>query len=306
MDKNKEMLQLLLNRKAFAQIKLESLNYEGNVEVRSIDNENYIYLRKRVAGRNEAILVDKYNDELFFTLKNKQVEYKNLSIEIKKIDNELKILGLLDKNLPSNVISTLDYLKKNYENILCNFLLLENITLNNRTIKEVISKQNYRGVRFSDRTKVLSIIKVFEYITDKYQLLMPTNYFALKFINQILQEGFYNDDISDFSSKDKLKSHSYIENEEKIVRDIERLVQSIEPPIEVSIKLFCYCIKLESYSYISIILFINLYLISKGEGLICIPRNEINTFKRNIIDFKTNNNSKNLSSFLKSVCWKKQ
>ena len=51
------------------------------------------------------------------------------------------------------------------------------------------------------------------------------------------------------------------------------------------------------------VIFANHYLISKGKGLIVIPTDKIEEYKKLLIDFYESNNNKIIFNFLKEKCY---
>ena len=48
---NIEMIQKLLKDKADLQAKINISSFDGSIEIKVVNNEKYIYVRKRVAGK---------------------------------------------------------------------------------------------------------------------------------------------------------------------------------------------------------------------------------------------------------------
>ena len=60
--------------------RLNLIPYDGSIEIKDRDGIKYIYIRKRVLGRNTSTYVGSYSDELFASISKllKDVkEYKN-------------------------------------------------------------------------------------------------------------------------------------------------------------------------------------------------------------------------------------
>ena len=53
------------------------------------------------------------------------------------------------------------------------------------------------------------------------------------------------------------------------------------------------------------IIFANHYLISKGKGLLAVPYELVPEFKKILIDYYEENDTKSIKNFLKDKCWRK-
>ncbi len=49
--------------------------YDGSIEIKDRDGQKYIYIRKRILGRNTSTYVDSYSDELLTYAINSAILY---------------------------------------------------------------------------------------------------------------------------------------------------------------------------------------------------------------------------------------
>ncbi len=73
-----EQIQNILRTRAELRAKLALIPYDGTVEIKSISEKKYIYVRKRVAGRVSSKYVDPFSDELYNLLLRNSKEAKEL------------------------------------------------------------------------------------------------------------------------------------------------------------------------------------------------------------------------------------
>ena len=71
-------LQELLTLKADLQSRMRLIPFDGSVEVKPRGAEKFIYVRKRVAGKNTSVFIDKYSDELFALMTRQAIELRTL------------------------------------------------------------------------------------------------------------------------------------------------------------------------------------------------------------------------------------
>ena len=60
---NIEVIQKLLNEKADIQAQINVSTFDGSIEVKIVNDQKYIYVRKREAGKYKSTYVDKYSEE---------------------------------------------------------------------------------------------------------------------------------------------------------------------------------------------------------------------------------------------------
>lgn len=62
---NFDRIQKLLNEKADLQAQIKVSAFDGSIEVKTVNSEKYIYVRKKVAGRNKSTYINRYSEKLY-------------------------------------------------------------------------------------------------------------------------------------------------------------------------------------------------------------------------------------------------
>ena len=78
MENNYAVIEELLTQKADYQARLKLLPYDGTPEVKELNGNKYIYIRKRVASRLTSEYADVYSDELYQLLLRNAREARDL------------------------------------------------------------------------------------------------------------------------------------------------------------------------------------------------------------------------------------
>ena len=107
MEKSKSLTDLLQKR-AELSAKLSLILYEGSIEIKTRNNNKYIYLRKKTLNKNSSIYIDKYSDELFSSISSLLLQAKFLKKEIAKINHQLAVFGFSELELPPRVVLNVD------------------------------------------------------------------------------------------------------------------------------------------------------------------------------------------------------
>lgn len=79
-----DKIQELKHYKADLQARLRLIPYDGNPEIKTIDNKQYLYIRKRVGGRNTSTYVDVYSETLHQLLLKNSKERRELEKNLEK------------------------------------------------------------------------------------------------------------------------------------------------------------------------------------------------------------------------------
>ena len=83
-------IQRLLNEKADLQAQI---NISGSIEVKTVNDQKYIYVRKREAGKYKSNYIDKYSEELYALAVNQSQQIRAVKKQLRKIEKDLAKLG---------------------------------------------------------------------------------------------------------------------------------------------------------------------------------------------------------------------
>lgn len=77
-------IQELLEQRAEITARLNLIPYDGSIEIKDRDGQKYIYIRKRVLGRNTSTYVGPYSDDLFASIAKLLKEAKGYKNRLEK------------------------------------------------------------------------------------------------------------------------------------------------------------------------------------------------------------------------------
>ena len=89
MKNNFQTMQALLREKAEFQARLNLIPYDGTVEIKTVSEKKYLYIRKRIVGKVTSSYVGPYSDDLYQVLLKGVKDAKDLRKSIRKIEKEL-------------------------------------------------------------------------------------------------------------------------------------------------------------------------------------------------------------------------
>ncbi len=303
-------IQELLQERAEVASRLKLITYDGSIEIKSVSENRYIYIRRRILGKNESIYVGKYSDELYSLLLRQTKEAKELKKRIKAIEKQLAILGYTEGELSSDVLLNLDFARANVKSLIYDQAVLEGVSTTFPQTETIIDNGIVHGVTASDVQKILNLKHAWEFILDKNVIASPSDYYLLSHIAKLVNEGFF-----EYGGKIRfvpvsIGGSSYIPPIPDEIDVKERLtkIQSTDlSHIDTAIELCLFCMKTQIFNdgnKRAAVIYANHYLISRGGGLIIIPEKDVPEFKHKLIDYYEGKDEDEIKRFMKEKCHK--
>lgn len=102
-------IQRLLNEKADLQAQINISAFDGSIEVKTVNDQKYIYVRKREAGKYKSNYIDKYSEELYALAVNQSQQIRAVKKQLRKIEKDLAKLGYTESELSPRVKLNIDF-----------------------------------------------------------------------------------------------------------------------------------------------------------------------------------------------------
>jgi len=240
---------------------------------------------------------------------NNTIKAKELKKEIKKIEKQLKKLNHIDEELSPEVEKNIDFAKRHLVDNIYNQAILEGVTTTFADTENIIEGGKFNNMSSEDVLKIVNLKHAWEFILNKNVILSDTNFPLLSKINKFVEEGFYY-------NAGKLRSVPVsvggtkwapeLPTESIIKEDIQNIFNMEINDIDKAIELLLYVMKKQIFidgNKRTSIIFANHYLISKGQGIIAIPANLTNEYKKLLIDYYEGKDSTEIKKFLKEKCF---
>ena len=307
MDNQVKVLELL-NQKQNKQVELESLVY-GAIEVREKDNNKYIYTHIKEDGVQSTKYIGEYKEELYNLILNNNIKAKELKKEIRKIEKELKDLDYIDEELSANVSLNIDFAKKHLAYTIYKQAILEGVATTLSDTENIIEGGKVNNMSSEDILKIVDLKHAWEFILNKNVILSNTDYGILCMINKLVEEGFYYNAGKLRSVKVRIGGTNWepeIPIEADIKDDLYNIIKNNKDDIDIAIKLLLYVVKKQMFidgNKRTSVIFANHYLISKGKGLIVIPSDKVDKYKKLLVEYYETNNDKTIFEFIKKECY---
>ena len=303
-----DLNELILEKKQLLS-QLNSIIY-GSIEVREKENKKYIYVHFRQDGVLTTKYVAEYSDDLYNLIINNTYHAKEIKKRIKEINKELSKLNYIEaEDIDELVAMNIDLARRNLVDSIYKQAMLEGVATTYSDTETLINGGRVNNMTASDIDKVINLKRAWEFIASVDLVTYPTNYAVLCQINKIVGEGF-----SVTAGKIRrvpvtIGGSNYIPPipfEDQVKHDLNDILEQ-EEGIDLAIDLVLYVMKKQLFldgNKRTAIIFANHYLISHALGLIVIPAELVDEYKKYLVSYYEDENKKaEIHQFLKDKCW---
>lgn len=304
-------IQELLRSRADLNARLNLMPYDGTPEIKERGNEKYLYVRKRVAGKQTSTYVGAYTEELYNLLLRNAREAREIRKELRSIDKQLANAGYSEDELSSDVINNIAFARANMKINIYDQAVLEGVATSFPQTEEIIDNGKIFGVTATDVQKILNLKHAWEFILDRDVIASRSDYYMLSHIARVVNEGFFAEGGRIRGVPVTIGGSSYVPplpNELDVKEKISEIIEESDEVIHTAIKLCLYCMKTQIFldgNKRASVIFANHYLISHGGGFLVIPEKEVPEFKRLLVKYYEGEDITVIADFMKKYCWKK-
>jgi prophage maintenance system killer protein len=304
-------IQELLRSRADLNARLNLMSYDGTPEIKERGNGKYLYVRKRVAGKQTSTYVGAYTEELYNLLLRNAREAREIRKELRSIDKQLANAGYSEDELSSDVINNIAFARANMKMNIYDQAVLEGVATSFPQTEEIIDNGKISGVTATDVQKILNLKHAWEFILDRDVIASRSDYYMLSHIARVVNEGFFAEGGRIRGVPVTIGGSSYVPplpNELDVKEKIREIIEESDEVINTAIKLCLYCMKTQIFldgNKRASVIFANHYLISHGGGFLVIPEKEVPEFKRLLVKYYEGEDITVIADFMKKYCWKK-
>lgn len=299
----------LLSEKNQITEQLNSLTY-GSIEIREKDSKQYLYVHYRHDGLLTTKYVGEYSDVLYNLIRNNTALAKNLKKRLKAINKELKELHYVESDgVDEKVAINIDLARKYLVDSIFKQAILEGVATTYSDTETIINGGKVKDMTVSDINKVINLKRAWEFIMSVDLANYPTNYAVLCQINQIVQDGFSLTAGRIRSVPVVIGGSTYIPPipfEDQIKQELNDLLNN-EEGIDLAIDLVLYVMKRQLFldgNKRTAVIFSNHYLISHALGLLVVPADKVDEYKKLLVSYYDDESKKpEIVAFLKAKCW---
>ena len=303
-------IQELLRKRADFQTRLNLMPYDGTPEIKERGDGKYLYVRKRVAGKQTSTYVGIYTEELYNLLLRNSKEAREIKKALRGIEKKLIEKGYQDNELSVEVIKNIEFAHINMKMNIYDQAVLEGVATSFPQTEEIIENGKVSGMAPTDIRKILNLKHAWEFILDKDVILSNSDYYMLSYIARIVNEGFFEEGGRIRGVPVTIGGSSYIPplpNEIDVKEKIKEIVEEKDDAINIAIKLCLYCMKTQIFldgNKRASVIFANHFLISHGGGFLVIPEKEVPEFKKLLINYYEKNEFTIIANFMRKHCHK--
>ena len=303
-------IQELLRSRADLQARLNLMPYDGTPEIKERSDKKYLYVRKRVAGKQTSTYVGAYTEELYNLLLRNSREVREIRKSLRSIEKQLAAAGYSEDELSADVINNISFARANMKMNIYDQAVLEGVATSFPQTEEIIENGKVSGMTATDVQKILNLKHAWEFILDRDVVASRSDYYMLSYIARLVNEGFFAEGGRIRGVPVTIGGSSYVPPlpDELEVKDrIREIVEEQDDAINVAIRLCLYCMKTQIFldgNKRASVIFANHYLISHGGGFLVIPEKEVPEFKQLLVKYYEGEDISVIAAFLKERCWK--
>lgn len=304
-------IQELLRSRADLHARLNLMPYDGTPEIKERGDGKYLYVRKRVAGKQTSTYVGVYTEELYNLLLRNAREARQIRKELRSTEKQLAAARYAEDELSVDVMNNIAFARANMKMNIYDQAVLEGVATSFPQTEEIIENGKVSGVTATDVQKILNLKHAWEFILDRDVVSSRSDYYMLSHIARLVNEGFFQEGGRIRGVPVTIGGSSYVPplpNEMDVKEKIREIAEGSDDVIDIAIKLCLYCMKTQIFldgNKRASVIFANHYLISHGGGFLVIPEKEVPEFKRLIVKYYEGEDISVISQFMKERCWKK-
>ena len=307
---NTSRIQELLQERATVQARLNLLPYDGSPEVKEVNGQRYLYVRKRVGSRLTSTYVGAYSDELYNVLLQNARDAREYRKMIRRIDKDLAVLGHVATDLSPAVIRNIEFARANMKMSIYEQAVLEGVSTTFPQTEDIIEGGVVNGMTVQDVQKVLNLKHAWEFILDQDVLSFPSNLDILQHIGKLINEGFFTDGGAIRSVPVRIGGTTYtppIPFESTVREGLDAILNADDDPAIIGIRLCLYIMKTQVFqdgNKRASVIFANHYLISKGAGLLVIPEGDVPQFRELLVAYYEGDRVDEMMDFMRTKAYR--
>lgn len=300
----------LLRSRADLHARLRLMPYDGTPEIKERGEGKYLYVRKRMAGKQTSTYAGVYTEELYNLLLRNAREAKAIRKELRGIEKKLAAAGYAEDELSVEVLHHIAFARANMKMNIYDQAVLEGVATSFPQTEEILENGKVSGMTATDVQKILNLKHAWEFILDPDVIASRSEYYLLSHIARLVNEGFFSDGGRIRGVPVTIGGSSYVPplpHEPDVKDKICEITEEADETIHIAIKLCLYCMKTQIFldgNKRAAIIFANHYLIAHGGGLLVIPEKEVPEFKRLLVQYYEGEAIAVLVAFMKERCWK--
>lgn len=215
----------------------------------------------------------------------------------------------VDISQNKNVDINIDYARSNLAVLIYNQAMLEGVVTTYADTESIIEGGQVNGMTATDIIKVINLKHAWEFVLDENVIMAEENFSILSQINKLILEGFYYNAGKVRSTPAKIGGTTWIPSipiESQVVEELNDILNSKLDDVSLAIELLLYVMKRQIFidgNKRTAVIFANHHLISRGLGIISIPGDLVEDYKKLLIMYYEGKDTDKIKQFLKDKCY---
>ena len=216
---------------------------------------------------------------------------------------------MVDISQNKNVDINIDYARSNLAVLIYNQAMLEGVVTTYADTESIIEGGQVNGMTATDIIKVINLKHAWEFVLDENVIMAEENFSFLSQINKLILEGFYYNAGKVRSTPAKIGGTTWIPSipiESQVVEELNDILNSKLDDVSLAIELLLYVMKRQIFidgNKRTAVIFANHHLISRGLGIISIPGDLVEDYRKLLIMYYEGKDTDNIKAFLKDKCY---
>ena len=300
----------LLEEKNVIEARLEKLVF-GSIEIREQNGKKFVYVHYRDDGKQRSKYVGEYSTELY----NVILENNNLARAYKKrlreIKKELGKDNYVEDEISDDIATNIDLARRNLVDSIYKQAMLEGVATTYSDTETLVNGGRVNDMTAEDVQKVINLKHAWEFILSSGVIQYPSNYAIVSQINAIVEEGMSFNAGRIRNVPVTIGGSSYVPPlpfEDQVREDIRSITESDKPVLDRAIEALLYVKKKQLFldgNKRTAVIFANHILIKEAGGLLVIPAEKVNDYKKLLIHYYETDDKKDIVTFLKEQCYRK-
>jgi len=305
MDANK--IENLLAEKQNLQKELSTLLW-GTLEKRESKGNAYAYLHRREEGIRTTKYIGEYSDIVAQTVVRDTVHAKDIKKKLKGIQKELDALGYKDSELDEHIAQNVAIARRYLVDSVHKLAALEGIATTLADTERILDGGKVGDVTVIDTYKIVNLRRAWDFIMNRHVISSAFNFNLLCEINRFVEDGFHTlagkarsvpVTIGGTTYKPPLPIESVIK--EEIADILNKDIDNEDKAIMLMLYLMKRQIFIDGNKRTAVIAANHLF-ISKGLGLISIPAEKTDEYKKLLVSYYEGKDEQSIIDFVKQHC----
>jgi len=299
----------LLEEKNLIEARLEKIIF-GSIEVRERNGKKFIYVHFREQGRLVSKYVGEYSDELYNVIVTNNIDVRAYKKRLREIKKELGNENYVTEGISEEVGLNIDLAKRNLVDSIYKQAKLEGVAATFLDTETLVNGGKVNNMTAEDVQKIVNLKHAWEFILSPGVVEYKSDFSIVSQINALVEEGLSYSAGRIRNVPVSIGGSSYIPPlpfESQVKEDIKEITESNKSALDKAIDALLYVKKKQLFldgNKRTAVIFANHILVKNAAGLIVIPSEKVNEYKKLLINYYESDEKEEITKFLKEKCYR--